>query len=97
MPKGCVISIISSLFVMVAAAVLVIDHFTNYQEIGLVSIFSRYPGLGTLIYLILGMGIIGLAIGLKTIFWGRQEEPYSIRGGLVDKAYKEKKDGYDKI
>jgi len=80
---------------MIVTAALVIDYFTNYQELGLYSIFSQYPGLKFLIYLILGLGVIGLGIGLKIVFFGQQEEPYSTRGGLVHKSYK---DGdYDKI
>ena len=82
---------------MVATAALVIDYFTNYQEIGLYSVFSQYPGLKFFIYLVLGLGVVGLVIGLKIVFFGQQEEPYSTRGGLVHKAYKEKEDGYDKI
>ncbi len=95
MPRGCVVSVISSFLIMVAAAALVIDYFTNYQELGLCSVFCQYPSLRFLAYLILGLGVIGLVIGLKIVFFGRQEEPYSTRGGLVNKAYK---DGdYDKI
>jgi len=97
MPKGCIFSLIGSLFTMLAGAVFFIEYGINYQQVELTSLFEDLPYIESISYIILAIGLIILTVGVFKLFLGEQEEPNSIRGGLIDNQYTDENDRYNKV
>lgn len=97
MPKGCILSLIGSLLTMLAGSVFFIEYSVDYDKIELTSIFSDLPYLEIITYLLAVIGTVVLGVGLFRLFFGKQEEPDSDRGGLVKDDYTNKYDQYNKV
>lgn len=87
MPKGCVFSLLGSFFILLAGAMFFIEYSVDYSKIELNSFFEDMPYLEIITYLVIVVGFIVLSFGLIRLFTGKQEEPDSTRGGLINEEY----------